>query len=101
VDDDLDGALRVPGFVMSWNGHRVVFTSTERPEQVVIWRITREALLKHVARLRPHARQAWGTPSARGEWLLSVHLEETLAVFDGDRGVMRLDRDRLRIGPTP
>jgi hypothetical protein len=101
VDDDLDGALRVPGFDTSWDGHRVVFTSTESPERVVIWPITREGLLKHVARLRPHARQAWGTPNARSEWLLSVHLEEALAVFDGDRGVMRLDHDGLRIGPTP
>jgi hypothetical protein len=72
----LDNALTVPGFETKRDARRVVFTFTDGPRRVVIWRVSGDALTKHVASLRPHARAAWGARSARGEWLLAVHVEE-------------------------
>jgi hypothetical protein len=95
----LDTALTVPGFTTKRDAHRVVFTSTDDPHRVVIWRVTDDALTKHVASLRPHARAAWGARSAHGEWLLAVHVEEALLTFEGDRGEMVTSPGGLRVRP--
>jgi hypothetical protein len=95
----LDNALTVPGFETKRDDHRVVFTSTAEPRRVVIWRVSEDALTQHVASLRPHARAAWGARSARGEWLLAVHVEEALLTFEGDRGEMVMSPGGLRVRP--
>ena len=66
----LDNALTVPGFETKRDAHRVVFTSTDERHRVVIWRVSGDALTKHVASLRPHARAAWGREAlvASGYW---------------------------------
>jgi hypothetical protein len=95
----LDSALTVPGFNTSRDAHRVVFTSTDEPRRVVIWRVSGDASTKHIASLRPHARAAWAARSARGEWLLAVHVEEALLTFEGDRGEMTMGPGGLRVHP--
>lgn len=95
----LDSALTVPGFETKRDAHRVVFTSTDERRRVVIWHVSGDALNKHIAGLRPHARAAWRARSARGEWLLAVHVEEALLTFDGDRGEMVTSPAGLRVRP--
>ena len=95
----LDDALTVPGFETKRDAHRVVFSSTDEPRRTIIWRVGGDALTKHVAALRPHARAAWGSRTARGEWLLAVHVVEALLTFEGDRGEMVMGRGGLRVRP--
>ena len=95
----LDDALTVPGFETKRDAHRVVFTSTDDRRCVVIWHVSGDALNKHVASLRPRARAAWRAKGARGEWLLSVHVEEALLTFEGDRGEMVTGPGGLRVRP--
>ena len=86
MNDQLDEALRVPGFDTKRDARRVVFTSAGDGSQVVIWSVTSGELRGLAANRRSAARSAYG--SARGEWLLSVHVQEALLTFSGKRGVM-------------
>jgi hypothetical protein len=99
VSDELDVALEIPGFDTMRDAHRVVFMSTEGPHRTVIWRITAEALSERAAYLRPDAQDAWGSNSARGEWLLGVHVEEALTMFEGRRGEIVMDEGGLWVRP--
>ena len=88
MDDQLDEALRVPGFETKRDARRVVFTSSGDRSQVVIWSVTSGELRRLAANRRAAARSAYGPVGAHGEWLLSVHVQEALLTFGGTRGVM-------------
>jgi len=95
----LDDALRIPGWETSRNPHRVVFTASEDPMRIVVWRITADELSRHVERLRPDAQAVWGRSSTPGEYLLSVHVIEALDTFEGLRGEMCVEPYGLRVEP--
>ncbi|WP_270886557.1 hypothetical protein [Pedococcus sp. 5OH_020] len=88
MDDQLDEALRVPGFETRRDDRRVVFTSSDDGQQVVTWSVARDDLRRLAADRRAAARSAHGSVRARGEWLLAEHVREALLTFSGRRGVM-------------
>ena len=88
MDDQLDEALRVPGFETKRDARRVVFASSGDRSQVVIWSVTTGELRRLAAIRRAAARSVYGSGWARGEWLLSLHVQEALLTFGGRRGVM-------------
>ncbi|WP_406831529.1 hypothetical protein ABEG17_01725 [Pedococcus sp. KACC 23699] len=88
MDDQLDEALRVPGFEIKRDARRVVFTNSGDRSQVVVWSVTSDELRRLAADRRAAAGYAYGSPGARGEWLLSLHVQGALLTFVGRRGVM-------------
>ena len=88
MDDQLDEALQVPGFETKRDARRVVFTSSGVGAQVVIWTVTSGELRRLAGDLRAAAKAPYGSVGARGEWLLSVHVQEALLAFGGKRGVL-------------
>ncbi|MFK5585081.1 hypothetical protein [Serinicoccus sp. LYQ131] len=99
-DDPLGAALQVSGFVTAWSEDRVVFNSVGVPRREVVWRVTTDELRARSDALRPHAQEAWGDPDALGEYLLSVHLEQALKMFEGTEGVIAASTGGLRVLPA-
>lgn len=84
--------FELPGFTTSRDKRRFVFTS---PGQVIVGRITDAELATLAARGRRDARGAWGG-HGKGEYLLSIMVQEAVLTFEGSRGELVLEDGRLR-----
>lgn len=84
--------LQPPGFTLTRDPHRLVFSS---PERVIIWKVTDEELAALAAGLRIGARQALGR--GRGDQLLVELVQEAVLSFEGERGELRESSGSLRV----
>jgi len=85
-----------PSWQVSITGDRVRFVSAEGPRREVIWDVPEADLAAHCRAMDAVARGAIGR-TAHGYHLMQVHLEETLATFDGASGRLVLTSHGLDV----
>lgn len=85
-----------PNWQVAISGGRVRFVAEGQLHREVIWDVTEAELAAHCRAVDADARAAMGS-GGHGYHLVQVHLEESLATFEGSAGRITLTPHGLQI----
>jgi hypothetical protein len=90
-------ALGAPDITVTDDGREIVFVLEPRlgPTSVLRWRIRDRELQRLTDGLTADAREAWGTSSADGLYLVANRIEELLRTWPGGEGRIEVEGHTL------